>query len=133
MNANRRELIEKDLTFRVVGCAMAVLNELGHGLREKTYERALCVEFQHQSIHFQQQHLYPVFYRGEHIDDYIPDLEVEGRLIVEIKTVDKIIQEHLGQVLNYLRITGLEAGVILNFMHPKLDWKKAVLQGGRTQ
>jgi GxxExxY protein len=133
MNANRRELIEKDLTFRVVGCAMAVMNEIGHGLREKTYERGLCVEFRHQGITFQQQHFYPVFYRGEHIDDYVPDLEVEGRLIVEIKTVDKIIQEHLGQVLNYLKITGLEAGVILNFKHPKLEWKKVVLQEGRLQ
>jgi len=133
MNANRRELIEKDLTFRVVGCAMAVMNGLGHGLREKTYERALCVEFQHQGIHFQQQRIYPVYYRGEHIDDYIPDLEVEGRLIVEIKTVDKIIPEHLGQVLNYLRVTCLEAGVILNFKHPKLEWKKVVLQEGQLQ
>ena len=133
MNADRRELIEKDLTFKMVGCAMAVLNELGHGLREKTYERALCVEFQHQKIHFQQQHIYPVFYRDEHIDDYVPDLVVEKRLIVEIKTVEKIIQEHLGQVLNYLRITGLEVGVILNFKHPKLEWKKVVLQEGRHQ
>ena len=133
MNANTRELIEKDLTFRVVGCAMAVLNEIGHGLREKTYERGLCVEFKHQGITFQPQHSYPVFYRGEHIDDYVPDLEVEGRLIVEIKTVDKIIQEHLGQVLNYLKISGLEAGIILNFKHPKLEWKKMVLQEGRHQ
>ena len=101
MNANRRELIEKEMTFQVVGCAMTVLNELGHGLREKTYERALCVELKHQGILFQQQHSYPVYYRDEHIDDYIPDLEVEDRLIVEIKTVDRIISEHIGQVLNY--------------------------------
>ncbi len=128
MNANGRELIEKELTFKVVGCAMAVLNELGHGLREKTYERALCVEMRHQGLSFQEQHVYPVYYRNEHIDDYIPDLEIENRLIVEIKTVDKIIDEHIGQVLNYLKITGLEAGVILNFKHSKLQWKKVVLQ-----
>ncbi|MEA3486704.1 MAG: GxxExxY protein [Thermodesulfobacteriota bacterium] len=133
MNANGHELIEKELTFRLVGCAMAVLNELGHGLREKTYERALCVEFQHQGISFQQQHSYPVFYRGEHIDDYIPDLETENRLIVEIKTVDRIINEHIGQVLNYLKITGHEAGLILNFKHAKLEWKKVVLQKGNRQ
>ena len=130
MNANRRELIEKELTFQVVGCAMTVLNELGHGLREKTYERALCVELKHQGILFQQQHSYPVYYRDEHIDDYIPDLEVEGRLIVEIKTVDKIISEHIGQVLNYLKITGIESGIVLNFKHSKLEWKKIVLQRG---
>ncbi|MGA7878122.1 MAG: GxxExxY protein [Desulfoferrobacter sp.] len=133
MNANKRQLIEKDLTFRVVGCAMTVLNELGHGLREKTYERALCVEFKHQGISFQQQGSYPVFYRGEQIDDYIPDLEVEGRLIVEIKTVDKVIDEHIGQVLNYLKITGLVVGVILNFKKPKLEWKKVVLEDARCK
>jgi GxxExxY protein len=133
MNANRRELIEKELTFRVVGCAMAVLNELGNGLREKTYERALCIEFKYQRISFQQQHSYPVFYRGEQVDDYIPDLEVENRIIVEIKTVERIIDEHIGQVLNYLKITGLEAGIILNFKHSKLEWKKIVLQNGNRE
>ena len=131
MNADPREYVESELTYRVVGCAMAVLNELGHGLREKTYERALCVEFRHRGISFEVQHAYPVFYGGEHIDDYIPDLEVEGRLVVEVKTVESIVEEHIGQVLNYLRITGLEAGVILNFKHPKLQWKKVVLQEGK--
>ena len=100
MNANERELIEKEMTYAVAGCAMAVLNELGHGLREKTYGRALCVEFRHQGIRFEQQHTYPIYYRGEHI----------------------------GQVLNYLKITRLQAGIILNFKHPKLEWKKVVLQ-----
>lgn len=133
MNANGRELVEKELTFRVVGCAMAVLNELGHGLREKTYERALCIELRHQGLAFQQQHMYPVHYRGEHIDDYIPDLEVDDRLIVEAKTVEKIIDEHIGQVLNYLKITGMEVGVILNFKHAKLEWKKIVLQEGNRE
>jgi len=117
----------------VVGCAMAVLNELGHGLREKTYERALCIELRHQGLGLQQQHIYPVYYRGEHIDDYIPDLEVDDRLIVEAKTVEKIIDEHIGQVLNYLKITGIEAGVILNFKHAKLEWKKIVLQEGNRE
>ena len=112
---------------------MAVLNELGHGLREKTYERALCVEFSHAGISFEQQHLYPVFYRSEHIDDYIPDLEVEGRLIVETKTVESISDEHIGQVLNYLRITGIEVGLILNFKHARLESKRVVLQESRKR
>jgi len=131
MDANRPELVEGELTHRVVGCAMAILNELGHGLREKTYERALCVELRHQGIVYQQQRVYPVNYRGEHIDDYVPDLLAEDRLIVEVKTVEKIIAEHVGQVLNYLKITKLEAGLILNFKHPRLEWKKVVLQRAR--
>ena len=128
INANGREYVESDLTYQVVGCAMTVLNELGHGLREKTYERALCIELKHQGMSVEVQHAYPVHYRGEHIDDYIPDIEVEGRLIVEMKTTESIVNEHIGQVLNYLRISGLEAGVIFNFKHPKLQWKKVVLQ-----
>ena len=60
MNANGRELVEKELTYRVVGCAMAVLNELGHGLREKTYERALCIELRHQGLAFQPTVAIPV-------------------------------------------------------------------------
>ena len=133
MNANKRGYIEGDLTYKVVGCAMTVLNELGHGLREKTYERALCIELRHQGLLVETQKAYPVYYRDEHTDDYIPDIEIEGRLIVEVKTTESIVDEHIGQVLNYLRISGLEAGVIVNFKHPKLQWKKVVLQKGRKE
>ena len=129
MDANGKKWVESDLVYKIAGCAMAVLNELGHGLREKTYERALCLEFKNQNIAYDSQHVHPVLYRGEHIDDYIPDLEVEGWVIVEIKIVEAITDEHIGQVINYLRITGCEAGVILNFKHPKLQWKKVVLTG----
>ena len=129
MDANGHKWVENDLVYQIAGCAMAVLNELGHGLREKTYERALCVEFKRQNLSFDCQHVYPVQYKGEHIDDFIPDLEVEGRAVVEVKTADAITDEHIGQVLNYLRITGCEVGIILNFKHPKLTWKKIVLSG----
>ena len=128
MNSPESDWVESDLTYQVVGCALTVMKELGHGFREKTYERALCVEFKNQGLAFSQQHQYPVFYREEHIDDYIPDIEVDNRLILEVKTVDKIIDEHIGQILNYLRISKLEAGVILNFKHARLAWKKVVLQ-----
>ena len=124
-------MVESDLTYQVVGCAMKVLNDVGHGLREKTYERALCVEFRAEGIGFDSQKAYPVYYRNEHIDDYIPDLVVLDRLIVEAKTVETITDEHLGQVLNYLRITGLQAGVIINFKHAKLQWQKVVLETAR--
>lgn len=69
------ELLEKGLVYKIVGCAIAVHNELGHGLREKTYERALCVEFNCQGIKYSQQTKYPVFYRNEKVDEYVPDLE----------------------------------------------------------
>lgn len=127
MDANGREYVENELCYKVTGCAMAVLNDVGHGLREKTYERGLCVEFEEQGLAYNSQHAYPVIYKGKQIDEYIPDLEVEGRLIVETKVVESITDEHIGQVLNYLKITGMKVGVILNFKHAKLEWKKVVL------
>lgn len=118
------KIIEKELVHRIVGCAISVLNELGHGLREKTYEKALCVELNRQNLTVSQQTAFPVYYGCQLIDEYIPDLLVEEKVIVEIKTVDKILDEHCGQVLNYLRITKKEVGLILNFRYPRLQWER---------
>jgi len=126
-----KELIEKELVFKIMGCAMEVHNELGHGLREKTYERALCREFGLQGVAHDQQLVYPVFYKGEQIDDYIPDLVVEQRVVMDAKTVEAICDEERGQMLNYLKITGLAVGLIINFKHPKLEWERIVLDTAR--
>jgi len=106
---------------------MSVSNKLGHGLREKTYENALCVELSHQNLAFSQQSKYPVYYDGQLIDEYIPDLLVEEKVIIEIKTVDTIPDEHRGQLINYLRIANKEVGILLNFKHPRLQWERLIL------
>ena len=106
---------------------MEVLNQLGHGLREKTYERALAVEFGINNIQFSQQKVFKILYKNVHIDDYIPDILVNDDLIVEIKVAENICDEHLGQVINYLKVSGCSLGVILNFKHPKLEWKRVIL------
>jgi GxxExxY protein len=126
-----KELIEKEQVFKIIGCAMEVHNELGHGLREKTYERALCREFGLQNISYDQQAVYPVFYKGEQIDDYIPDLIVEKRVVVDAKTIEAICDEERGKMLNYLKITGLKVGLLINFKHPKLLWERVVLDTAR--
>ena len=125
------ELIEKELVFKIVGCAMEVHNELGHGLREKTYERALCREFVLQGIPHNQQAVYPVFYKGEKVDNYIPDLVVEEKVVVDAKTIGTIGDVERGKMLNYLRITGLKVGLIINFKHSKLEWERIVLDTAR--
>ena len=121
-----------DLVYQVVGYAMEVINELGHGLREKTYEKALIVEFQRNEAHFSQQKIYPVLYKNVHIDDYIPDLLVNDELIVEVKVAENICDEHIGQVINYLKISGCSLGLILNFKHPKLQWKRVILTENKS-
>ena len=126
-----KELIEKELVFKIIGCAMEVHNELGHGLREKTYERALCREFNLQSIFYDQQAVYPVFYKGEQIDDYIPDLIVGKRVVVDTKTIEAVCDEERGKMLNYLKITGIKVGLLINFKHPKLLRERIVLDTAR--
>ena len=125
------KLIEKDLVYKIVGCAMAVHNEIGHGFREKTYENALCVEFKHEGLEYAQQSVFPVMYRSEKVDRYIPDLIVENKIIVDTKTVESIIDEHRGTILNYLRVTNLQVGLIINYKHPKLEWERLVLDTTR--
>ena len=125
------ELLEKDLVFKIVGCAMKVHSEIRHGLREKTYERALCVELRHSDISFNQQAVFPVFYRRELVDEYIPDLEIEKKVLVDTKTIEAITDIERGQMLNYLRITGHKVGLIINFKHPSLQWERIVLDKAR--
>jgi GxxExxY protein len=117
-----------DLIYRVVGAAMTVHTAIGYGLREKTYERALVVELEHLGIPYSQQSIYPVIYRGVKVDEYVPDLEVEDTLIVDTKTIEAIGENELGQMLTYLRITGKSTGLIINFKHPSLQWRKVTLK-----
>lgn len=105
---------------------MEVLNTLGHGLLEKVYEKAMAVEFGLRGVSFQQQSRFSVSYKGTKIDDYIPDLVVLDQVIVETKVIEKIADHEIGQVLNYLKITGLKVGLILNFKRARLEWKRIV-------
>ena len=126
MDANK-QLEEEELVYRIVGCAMEVHNEIGHGLREKTYERALCREFDLKPIEYSQQAIFPVEYKGVKVDEYIPDLIVESRVVVDTKTIEGIGKDEIGKILNYLKITKLKVGLIINFKHAKLEWKRVVL------
>jgi len=127
MRENKHELIYVQEVFEIVGCAMEVLNELGHGLLEKPYENALVVELGLRGIHLRQQPRYRVQYKGTFVGDYVPGLIVHGKIIVDTKVIDQITKNELGQVMNYLKITGLKLGLILNFKHAKLEWKRVVL------
>jgi GxxExxY protein len=107
---------------------MEVLNVMGHGLLEKPYENALVVEFRLRGIPCDQQRRYNVLYKTVKVAEYVPDLVCFDQIVVDTKTIDCITGHELGQMLNYLRITGLEVGLILNFKYARLDWKRVVLQ-----
>jgi len=122
MNTKSEKLLLKNEVFQVVGCAIEVLNTLGHGLIEKPYENALVIEFLLRKIPFQQQPSFDVLYKGQKIGIFVPDLIAFNSVVVDTNVIDKISDHERGLMLNYLRITGLRVGVILNFKHSKLEW-----------
>ncbi len=127
MDTNTHELIYKEEVYEIVNAAMEVLNTLGHGLFEKVYENALVVEIKRRGISIDQQKRFDVIYKDELVGEYMPDLIVYDRIILEIKTIDTITNHERGQVINYLRLTGLKLGLILNFKKAKLEWERIVL------
>jgi GxxExxY protein len=131
MNANQEaggRMILQEEVYRIVLCAMEVLNELGHGLHEKPYENALVVEFGLRRIPSVQQPHFDVLYKTIRVGEYVPDLVVFDAVVVDAKVLDLISDHERGQMLNYLRISGLKVGVILNFRHSKLEWERMVLE-----
>ena len=114
-------------TGAILNCAFEVLNVLGHGLLEKPYENALCVEFGLREIPWAQQPRFDVVYKTVRIGEYIPDLIAFETVVIDTKVIDRIGDHELGQMLNYLKITGKPVGLILNFKRSKLEWKRVIL------
>ena len=119
-------LIHKELSEKIIGAAMTVLNELRPGLDEKLYENALVVELKALGHRVEQQRAFPVYYREQHVGTLIPDLIVEGKVIVDPKVLECFHERHIAQMLGYLAITGLELALLLNFKSSRLEWKRIV-------
>ena len=113
-------------TSDVISCAFEVINILGHGLLEKPYENSLCIEFTLRGIPWQQQPRYDVIYKQNKVGEYIPDLIVHNRVVVDTKVIDRITDHEVGQMLNYLKITGHPVGLIINFKRARLEWKRVI-------
>lgn len=118
---------EKDPTYEIIGCAMRVHNELGPGLLEKPYENALAIDFEEQNLVHEQQRSFPILYHGKHVGFCVPDFTVRGEVVVDCKSIERIGDSEIGQMLNYLRISGIKIGLIVNFKNPRLEWKRLIL------
>lgn len=125
MDSNGRESLNA-LLEAVVGAAYEVSNVLGPGFLEKLYERALVKELALRGIPAAHQVCYSVVYKGQPIGDYIADLVVDDRLLVELKCTHRLADEHLAQCINYLTASGLHLALLLNFQHPKVEWRRVV-------
>ena len=118
------------ITKKIIGAAMAVLNELKPGLDEKLYENAMVLELSASGHSTEQQREFPVHYRGHFIGKLVPDLIVDGKVIADPKVVSEFNDTHVAQMLGYLNITGMEVALLLNFKHAKLTWKRVVTGPG---
>jgi GxxExxY protein len=124
---SKSKLLLKTETEKIIGFAFDVLNEIGHGLNEKVYENSLVVLFKLNGIAFDQQRRFSVLFRGVEVGEFIPDLIAFGSVIVDAKVIDRITDHERGQMINYLRITKLRVGLILNFKNARREWERVVL------
>jgi GxxExxY protein len=112
--------LSASLEQEIIKCAIEAHRELGPGLLESIYERALAIELRHANLAFERQVPLPVLYKGERLGTHRADVIVEKQVVVEVKAVAQIAPVHVAQMLTYLHITNLKIGLILNFNCPTL-------------
>jgi len=117
----------KELSEKIIGLAITVHKELGNGFLEKVYENALILEFRQNNIKSEQQVPIPVLYKGQSVGEYYADILVDGKIILELKTVKSIEPIHQAQLLHYLKATKHKLGYVLNFAaQGQIEFKRLV-------
>jgi GxxExxY protein len=119
-------MIHEDLSGKITGAAIQVLNELKPGLDEKLYERAIAIELKRRGLIVSVQRSFPVHYGGELIGNLVPDLMVNDAVIVDPKVVACFTETHVAQMIGYLNITGLDLALLINFKNARLEWKRVL-------
>ncbi len=120
------ELLEKDLTEKIIGACFEVSNELGVGFLEGVYEKALIIALADKEIDATAQSPLKVLFRDKVVGDFYADILVEDKVIIELKAVKALSPEHEAQIINYLKATGIKVGLLINFAKPKLEWRRLV-------
>ena len=113
-----------EITDAVIGCSFDVINELGAGFLESVYEKALLLALHQKGVSAEFQRPLKVLFRGVDVGNFFADLIIEGKVIVELKAVKTLLPEHQAQLINYLKATGIEVGLLINFGNPKLEYRR---------
>lgn len=128
-------MLHQDVTGAIIKCFYSVYNTLGAGFLEKVYENALGHMLREEGVNVHQQAPISVHFHGANVGNYYADLLVAEKVVVELKTAARIVPEHTAQLLNYLKATDIEVGLLLNF-GPEASYKRVILtndrKGGRT-
>jgi GxxExxY protein len=122
----KEDYIHKELSAKIIGAAMEVLNTLKPGLDEKVYENALVIELQSIGLKVDQQKEHVAYYKNKKVGKFIPDLIVEDAIIVDPKVVSNFNENHVAQMTGYLAITGLQLALLLNFKHSQLGIRRVI-------
>ena len=124
MQDNEEELPCSALTREILGCCFAVMKELGSGFLERVYKNALFLAMTQNGLQVEVEKLFEVKFRGAVIGRYSADLVVEKTVIVELKCCEHLLREHQAQVINYLTVAKLPIGLLINFRHRKLEYRR---------
>jgi GxxExxY protein len=127
MNTDERRLQLNAITEKIIGCAYTVANSLGAGFLEKVYENALAIELEKADLKVEQQKAVNVVYDGRTVGQYFCDILVDQNIIIELKAQKLIEENHNAQCMNYLKATGLNVCLLINFGKPRIEIKRFVL------
>jgi GxxExxY protein len=118
------QIPHQDLTYQIIGAAMEVHSDLGPGYKEEIYQRALEIEMKNRKIQFEPQKQIEIKFKGEMVGWQLLDFFVEDKVVVEIKALSQLDTDHEAQIISYLKATGSEIGLLINFGTKKLEYKR---------
>jgi len=121
-----QELLYKDLSYQIRGCAFKIYNNLGFGHKENIYQEALAIEFEKVNLNFEKEKILPVFYENKKIGIYRPDFVVDNKIIIEIKAVPFMPKNYETQLIYYLKNTNFNLGFLINFGSKTLEIKRKI-------
>jgi len=130
LNLSHMELLHKDLTDIILKTFYEVYNELGYGFLEKVYQNSLLIELRNKGLNVIPQKKIKVYYKGNEVGEYYADLIVEDKIVLELKAVEYVVEEFENQLLNYLRGTDCEVGLLLNF-GKKPEFRRKIYENKR--
>ena len=121
------DLIYKEEAYNIIGMCMNVHNELGHGFSEIVYKDALSLEFESHKVYFEREKEYPVFYMGIMLQHkFYADFVLMNKIILEIKCVKSLADEHISQTINYLKVSDTKLALLVNFARNTLEYQRIV-------
>lgn len=124
---DKKDFLYKDLSYKVIGLAMELHKRLGSGFLEKVYENSLMLLFERDNIKAEQQFPVNVIFENQVVGNYVADIVIEDKIILELKAVDSLNDIHKAQLINYLKASGYRIGILLNFGGKSLEYKRFIL------